>query len=234
VDVEALYNPGTRRHLAAIGVAPGWRCLEIGGGGGYPRAPSNVEILRHDVAAGPPPQREFDLVQARLLLLPAAQRGTVLRSLVSALKPGGWLLVEDVDCRILGCHDGAAAEPAPVSVTASRTASDTMGVARVLRAMGRIMTSNGVDLAYGRKVHGLLSGAGLVDVATERHLQTGAGGSPLGALHRANMEQLRDGMIASGMVTGTEIDRACHVVMDPGSAVVTPGIMISASGRRPR
>jgi hypothetical protein len=48
------------------------------------------------------------------------------------------------------------------------------------------------------------------------------------------MEQLRDAMIASGMVTGTEIDRACQVVMDPGSAVVTPGIMISASGRRPR
>jgi hypothetical protein len=232
VDVEALFNPGTRRHLEAIGVAPGWRCLEVGGGG-PPRVPSNVEVLRHDVAAGPPPQRAFDLVHARLLLLPPAQRGAVLRSLVSALKPGGWLLVEDVDCRILGCPDGAAAEPAQVSVT-SRTASDTVVVARALWAMGRIMTSNGVDLAYGRKLHGLLSGAGLVDVAAERHLQTGAGGSPMGALHRANMEQLRDEMVASGMVTGGEIDRACQVVMDPGSAVVTPGIMISARGRRPR
>jgi hypothetical protein len=230
--VEALYDPGTRRHLEAIGVAPGWRCLEVGGGGGGPRVPSNVEILRHDVAAGPPPQREFDLVHARLLLVPVAQRGAVLRSLVSALKPGGWLLVEDVDCRILGCPDGAAADPAPM--TASRTASDTVVVARVLRAMGRIMTSNGVDLAYGRRLPGLLSGAGLVDVAAERHLQTGAGGSPLGALHRTNMEQLRDEMVASGMVTGGEIDRACQVVMDPGSAVVTPGIMISARGRRPR
>jgi hypothetical protein len=184
------------------------------------------------VAAGPPPRREFDLVHARLLLLPVAQRGAVLRSLVSALKPGGWLLVEDVDCRILGCPDGAAADPA--QVTTGRTASDPVVVARVLRAMGRIMTSKRVDLAYGRKLPGLLSGAGLVDVAAERHLQTGAGGSPLGALHRANMEQLRDEMVASGMVTGGEIDRACHVVMDPGSAVVTPGIMISARGRRPR
>ncbi|HEV7465849.1 MAG TPA: methyltransferase domain-containing protein [Candidatus Dormibacteraeota bacterium] len=230
----ALYDPGTRRHAEAIGVAPGWRRLEVGGGGGYPRVPSDVEILHHDVAAGPPPQREFDLVHARLLLLHAPQRGALLRSLVSALKPGGWLLVEDVDCRILGCQDGAAEEPAHVSVTGGRTASDTLVVARVLRAMGRIMTSNGVDLAYGRKLHGLLSGAGLVDIAVEGHLETGAGGSPLGALHRANMEQLRDQMVASGMVTGREIDRACHVVMDPGSAAVTPGIMISARGRRPR
>jgi SAM-dependent methyltransferase len=232
VEVEALYDPGTRRQVHAIGAAPGWRSVEAGAGGA--RATSTVEILRHDVAAGPPPQREFDLVHARLLLHPAGQRGTVLRSLVSALRPGGWLLVEDVDCRILGCQEGAAAQPAQGSATSSRTASDTVVVARVLRAMGRIMTSKGVDLAYGRKLHGLLSAAGLVDVGVEGHLETGAGGTPLGALHRANMEQLRDEMVASGMVAGGEIDRACHVVMDPGSAVVTPGIMLSARGRRSR
>jgi SAM-dependent methyltransferase len=232
VEVEALYDPGTRRQAEAIRAAPGWRCVEVGEGGA--RVHSNVEILRHDAAAGPPPQREFDLVHARLLLLHGPQRGTLLRSLVSALKPGGWLLVEDVDCRILGCQDGAAKEPAQLSVTTSRTASDTVVVARVLRAMGRIMTSKGVDLAYGRRLHGLLSAAGLVEVAVEGHLEIGAGGTPLGALHRANMEQLRDEMVASGMVTGSEIDRACHVVMDQGSAVVTPGIMISARGRRPR
>jgi tRNA A58 N-methylase Trm61 len=32
--VEELLDPGSIRHLDALGVAPGWRCLEIGAGGG--------------------------------------------------------------------------------------------------------------------------------------------------------------------------------------------------------
>ena len=31
---EAFLDPGTIRHLEAIGVAPEWRCLEVGGGAG--------------------------------------------------------------------------------------------------------------------------------------------------------------------------------------------------------
>ena len=33
-QVEAAEDPGTIRHLEALGVAAGWRCLEVGGGGG--------------------------------------------------------------------------------------------------------------------------------------------------------------------------------------------------------
>jgi hypothetical protein len=29
-----IYDPGTFRHLAALGVGEGWRCLEVGAGGG--------------------------------------------------------------------------------------------------------------------------------------------------------------------------------------------------------
>src|SRR5690348_16766904 len=32
--LEAWFDPGTIRHLEALGVAPGWRCLEVGAGGG--------------------------------------------------------------------------------------------------------------------------------------------------------------------------------------------------------
>jgi hypothetical protein len=32
--LESMLDPGTRRHLDAIGVGAGWTCLEIGGGGG--------------------------------------------------------------------------------------------------------------------------------------------------------------------------------------------------------
>ena len=32
--IAALFDPGTRRHLAATGLGSGWRCLEVGGGTG--------------------------------------------------------------------------------------------------------------------------------------------------------------------------------------------------------
>jgi phospholipid N-methyltransferase len=32
--IEAGNDPGTIRHLEALGVSEGWHCLEIGGGGG--------------------------------------------------------------------------------------------------------------------------------------------------------------------------------------------------------
>ena len=33
-NFQELLDPGTIRHLETIGVAPGWRCLEVGGGAG--------------------------------------------------------------------------------------------------------------------------------------------------------------------------------------------------------
>src|SRR5438132_240509 len=32
--LESMLDPGTRRHLDAVGVGAGWTCLEVGGGGG--------------------------------------------------------------------------------------------------------------------------------------------------------------------------------------------------------
>ena len=32
--IEASYDPGSTRRLQALGVGPGWRCLEVGAGGG--------------------------------------------------------------------------------------------------------------------------------------------------------------------------------------------------------
>jgi predicted O-methyltransferase YrrM len=33
-SLEALFDPGTVRVLGGLGVGPGWRCLEVGAGGG--------------------------------------------------------------------------------------------------------------------------------------------------------------------------------------------------------
>jgi 2-polyprenyl-3-methyl-5-hydroxy-6-metoxy-1,4-benzoquinol methylase len=40
---------------------------------------------------------KFDLIHARLVLVHFAERDSVLRKLVAALKPGGWLVDEEFD-----------------------------------------------------------------------------------------------------------------------------------------
>jgi ubiquinone/menaquinone biosynthesis C-methylase UbiE len=53
------------------------------------------EVRCHDVGVDPPPGDGFDLVHARLVLVHVPQRATGLAGMVSALRPGGRLLVEE-------------------------------------------------------------------------------------------------------------------------------------------
>src|SRR2546421_5657265 len=127
---EALWDPGTRARLADTGVADGWRCLEVGAGHGSVAAwlagrvgPSGlveavdlrtdrlewltgqgVRVRRHDVFADELPHAAFDLVHARLLVQHVPDRPAVVRQLCRALKPGGYLVLEDTDTASLFSH----------------------------------------------------------------------------------------------------------------------------------
>ena len=57
----------------------------------------NLEVRVHDVLADELPERDFDLVHARLLLAWLTDPEEGLRRMLAALKPGGRLLVEEMD-----------------------------------------------------------------------------------------------------------------------------------------
>jgi len=121
--IEELFDPGTIRHLNSIGISGGMRCLELGGGGGSIArlmaervGPAgwvlvtdidistladcdqpNVEVRLHDICTDPLDDASFDVIHARLLLEHLPSRLGVLDKLAAALRPGGWLLVEDFD-----------------------------------------------------------------------------------------------------------------------------------------
>ena len=121
--LAALLDDGTFRLLERLGVRPGWRCLEVGAGGGSVAAwlcdrtapggsvlatdldttvlreleRPNLEVRVHDVLTDELPEREFDLVHARLLLAWLADPERGLRSMLAALRPGGCMLVEEMD-----------------------------------------------------------------------------------------------------------------------------------------
>jgi SAM-dependent methyltransferase len=239
--LQACYDPVTIRQLEAIGVAPGWSCLEVGAGGGSiagwladrvtpggrvvvtdidprwleARGP-NIELRRHDIAADELEREAFDLAHERLVLLHLPQRARALRRMIGSLRPGGWLLIEDFDCSWLPL--GPYGTPAQADL-----------FRRVIGALHHVLERAGLDMAYGRRFHGLLRQAGLADVHVEGHIVVSAGGSPGATLVRANLEQLRGDLAG---VSGEEVDRCCELLEDPDfSFSYQP--MMCGRGRRP-
>jgi 2-polyprenyl-3-methyl-5-hydroxy-6-metoxy-1,4-benzoquinol methylase len=100
--MQQSLDPMTIARLEALGVGPGWRCLEVGGGGGSIvrwlgervgdtgrvlvtdvdtgglESAGNVTVRRHDIVDEELPDGGFDLVHARLVLLHLAQRDRAL------------------------------------------------------------------------------------------------------------------------------------------------------------
>ena len=83
----------------------------------------------------------------------AQMRVLALATMAAALRPGGWLLVEDADTALqpLACLDDSG--------PAQRRAN------RLRDAVRELLTRRGADLRYGRTLPRALREAGLVDVA---------------------------------------------------------------------
>jgi SAM-dependent methyltransferase len=244
-SLEALYDPTTFRNLEATGVAAGWRCLEVGAGGGSvarwlaeragpsghvlatdvnPRwlahqTMPGVEVRDHDIAHDPLPEGAFDLIHARLVLVHIPARAAVLRRLVAALRPGGWLAIDDFDLELI---------PRRVDVV---TAADDL-VDKVTAAFHTLLATRGVEVAYGRTLPGAFEDAGLVDVHADGYVAIAPGGTPGAQLYQANIEQTRDQLIHAGLATKDETERYCELLADPRRRLTMP-VLISARARRP-
>jgi len=243
-EVEAFLDPGTIRALEALGVGAGWRCLEVGAGGGSIAAwlsarvgPSgkivatdldtryvveragapNVEVRRHDIVADPLEEGAFDLVHSRLVLEHVPQRDAALAKLALALRPGGWLVLESVDY----------VSGVPVSELGAAEHARSQDVR--LREFG----AAGLKADYGRQLPRLLREAGLVDVGNEGRVFVMAGGSPGARWFQLSMEQVRDRLVGPGKLTDAEVDRMLGLFADPAWAALSP-IIFAAWGRSPR
>jgi SAM-dependent methyltransferase len=242
--LEEVFDPGTVRHLDALGVGPGWRCLEVGAGAGSVArwlcervgAGGRVvatdletgfleplgteftwaEVLRHDVVADDLPEGAFDLIHARLLLEHLADRDLALKRLVAALAPGGVLLLEDFDWCSL------AARPGP--------GEEVFG--RVCDALRDMMEANGYTPWFGRRLPALLGDAGLERVGAEGRALIGIPGTAAAAWWPLNFESVRKGIVARGAVTAGELDEMLALCATPGFSWQYP-LLVAAWGWRP-
>lgn len=173
----------------------------------------------HDVRVDELPAGEFDLVHARLLLAWLTNPDEAARRLAAALNPGGWLLSEEMD------FVSVAPDPAMDRVAAE-------GFERVVHAHNAVLAErHAFDPFFGRRLAGLLTAAGLVDVATEGRAAIWHGGGPGGTVWRLTLAQLREPMVASGLVSATEVDDAIALCDDPRLRLLSQ-ITMAAWGRR--
>jgi len=246
--IEAIYDPGTIRHLEARGVGEGWRCLEVGAGGGSIAdwlcrrvGPSgqvlatdidtrfldaldqaNLEVRRHDIVAEELEAGQFDLVHARLLAtnLPVDAQERALRRMAAALRPGGWLLVEEFDF-ISSTPTQAVAAPA----------------AELFRKMQdaclRLLAARGVDPECGRRLADQLRAHGLTEVEAEGRVFVWRGGSPGVAGWRLTVEQLQLAFLGSGALTEREITGVLALLGDPNFTLLSQ-LLMAAWGQRPQ
>jgi SAM-dependent methyltransferase len=237
--LAAAYDPTTLARLERTGVGPGWRCLEVGAGGGsvahwladrgasvvatdvkpehVPPA-EGLTVLRHDVVHDPLPEAEFDLVHARLVLLHLPEREQVLRKLVRALKPGGLLQLDEFDV-----------DYGPVLLAAA--AGHAAAYEEFLAAKERMFDAAGADCRWGRRVAASMVAAGLVEVDPAPVVQQWTADSPGLRLLVHHTHHLRDKLLAVG-ATDTGLQTARAAMTHPAFRA-TSCVFYTVQGRRP-
>ena len=171
----------------------------------------------HDITRDPLPERAFDLIHARMVLMHLPARDRVLSRLLRALKPGGWLVCEEFD---------------RTSVPPDPTMSPGEIALKTHEAMGRLHHDQGVAPHYGRLLPGRLRGLGLIGLGAEARLVMVQSGSWSARLLRASYERRRRAMIDAGYVTEEEFD-ADLARMEAADFMMPSPLMWSAWGRRP-
>jgi SAM-dependent methyltransferase len=240
-SLEAWTDPLTIRQLEAVGTTAGWRCADVGAGAGSiarwlaarvgpsgsvvaadldPRflteLPDSVEVRRHDISTEDLEANAYDLVHCRAVLIHLARPEVALARMVAALKPGGWLVVEDGDwglCTIAGHPDGPWAT-------------------EYLHHVWGLHAQAGIRFPYfGRTLPGLVAELGLGSVDGEVCAPVSPDGHPTLEMHRMTVSHLRQASLAAGASEG-DFDRLVGVLGSP-SVVLLGVAIVGVRGRKP-
>lgn len=260
--LASAFDPISRRHLEALGVADGWRCLEVGAGTGTIAewlservgskgrvlatdlslalmeqrglAADNLELRRHDVLVDPLPEGEFDLIHSRFVLEHLPGRLDALARMANALAPGGWLVIEEMT---FGTEKAASRRGAAL-------------IGGVIQTLKLLLQRNGWDGAFGRQLPIHFHRLGLTEVGAEGTQVVLIGGTPSVDWAKPTFARLRHMLLddtavcpgplqkafgaAPALRQGAErrIDQLERLLADPEFVYLAP-TCVSAWARRP-
>ena len=244
--LERMEDPATIEYLQRIGVTRGWHCLEIGGGGGSitewlcrcvgPTGRvmatdldirflealdfSHLEVRQHNITTDALDTSAFDLVHTRNVLMHLPERERVLQKLAEAVKPGGWVLVEEPDF--------VTASVDPSVEDSLRRLHD-----RISQEIHSSMAARGVDFFFGARMFGILRALGFESLQAEGRAQIIRGGSPEAELFRLSWEQLKELVTGTGPATEQQFNDFLDLY-DNRSFAWRADLRMSVWGRRPR
>jgi len=237
----AVLDPVSLRHVAALGLPPGARCWELGAGGlslasqlagqvgpngsvlatdisvaAMSNPPARVEVRQHNVVTDPLPEESFDLIHARLVLGHLPERVDVLRRIVTRLRPGGWLLIEDADTELqpLVCPEAAGPDQELAN--------------RIKDRFRSLLASRGGSRAFGRTLPRLLRASGLCDVAADVYFPLAT--ADANRLEALTIRSVHYRLIAETDVSASELDHYLWVLDNTVIDVAMPPL-VSTWGR---
>ena len=141
----------------------------------------------------------------------------VVERMARAVRPGGWLFLEEIDCISVGAVDSES----PAGQQFDRTLRLIYDNLRAWRVM---------DVYFGRRVRGLIEQVGFVDVRHEGVTGVTRGGEPGARFQQMNLQLLRP-LVAAGVLTPGDLETLHRVYADPSFAFVG-GTCFGAWGRR--
>jgi SAM-dependent methyltransferase len=234
------YDRGSIRLIEALGIDAGWHCLEVGAGhGGLARwlaervgqdgrvmatdkdtrflteMPANVIVREHDIASDALPVAHFDLAHARAVLQHVAAREQALDRMLESTKPGGWLLIEDIDWSVFDRQE----LPEPFA-----TLHHTVRNAYTANA--------GYDGEWGRRMLAALQARGMHDVESRGTVRTMHGGTASAEWYVMALERTGPTLVEAGLLDADTVAAALAQARREDFAVLSP-LSISAWGRKP-
>jgi SAM-dependent methyltransferase len=226
--LERTLDPSTFRRLESIGVAEGWRCLDVGAGGGtvcewlcqrvgpsghvmavdvdarFVRAltHANLEVREESILESNLSPGSFDLVHTRWTLMHIPERERVLQRLIELVKPGKTLFLEEPDIHTVETLD--------------RTGWHDVSM-RVLP----VVASRGSKADWARHLPYRVSELGLENVRADAEIPYFHGGSDLADFWKMSWTRVRDGVAADGGDV-SQWDRELAELDDPKRLFVGP------------
>lgn len=149
------------------------------------------------------PAGNFDLIHARFVLTHLTNPAQALAHMRAALRPGGIVVLEDIDFRGYFCYPDCAALWRYVALYTETT------------------RRRGVDANIGPRLPVLVSEAGFQDLQLNVVQPSGIEGE-IKLISPLTMENIADAVVAEGLATAQEID---HIVADLYKYAETPGTL---------
>ena len=223
--LEKVYDPASRDRLLTTGITTGWRCLEIGAGAGSMMRwmseqvgetgqvtaidrdtrfikdcqLNNVEVIEADILQIAL-DKSFDLVHVRHVLV-HLENQALLNKILTLLKPGGWLVIEEADFSANRFITG--------------TPTQQRSVENINKAMQQMFTNQDKDYALGIKLPSLLQQIGFCNLQIENDVPISVGNSDVATMMKLSARQLTEQYLATGKATQTDIDLYCEFAEDP-------------------